>query len=404
METGCPKSSEQWDGPLFCRNAHRRLSRDKMACRNHHRTVPSATVKLIDKYLLRTFLVPLGYCLAAFTLVYVIFDLFDNLSDFVDGKTPILQVATYYVVLLPSVLVFIVPISLLLAVLYSLSTLTKNNELTAMRASGISLTRLMMPFISVGLLASIGVAVVNETIGPQAAYWCKKFVSEQTREDRDAVHVAELAFHKDTARRFWYINRFDTRDFSMKNIEVIQMREDNTEEYKLQAAEGRWLDGYWLFLDLVVQHYDREGNPRGPPDFILTREMSDLSESPVDFLSEVKPPEFMSSRELLRYLRVNKNLQQESITRKTVDLHFRLAQPWTCLIVTLLGIPFGNQTGRKGALLGFVLSIGLFFGYYALINLGLYMGKEGLVPAWLAAWFPNVAFFTAGCILVHRMR
>ncbi len=361
-------------------------------------------MKLIDKYLLRTFLVPLGYCLAAFLLVYVIFDLFDNLSDFIDGKTQVTDVALYYLVLLPSVLIFIVPISLLLAVLYSLSTLTKNNELTAMRASGISLTRLMVPFISIGFLASAGVATINETIGPEAAYWCKKFVSEQTKKDRDAVHIAELAFHKDTANRFWYINKFDTRDFSMKKIEVIQMRPDNTEEYKLQAAEGRWLDGYWLFLDLVLQYYDGEGNPKGPPEFILTREMSNLSEKPVDFLSEVKPPEFMSSRELLRYLRVNKNLQKEARDRKTMDLHFRLAQPWTCLIVTLLGIPFGNQTGRKGALLGFVLSIGLFFGYYALINFGLYLGKEGMLPAWLAAWFPNALFFGAGCVMIYRMR
>lgn len=361
-------------------------------------------MKIIDKYILRTFLVPLGYCLAAFLLVYVIFDLFDNLSDFIDGKTHMLDVAKYYAVLMPSVLIFIVPISLLLAVLYSLSGLTKNNELTAMRACGISLTRLMIPFIAIGFLASATVAIINETIGPEAAYWCKKFVSEQTKEDRDAVHVAELAFHKDTANRVWYINKFDTRDFSMKKIEMTQRRSDNTEEYKMQAAEGRWLDGYWLFIDIVTQNYDREGNPRGPPEFIPNREMTNLSEKPVDFLSEVKPPEFMSSRELLRYLRVNKNLQQESITRKTVDLHFRLAQPWTCLIVTLLGIPFGNQTGRKGALLGFVLSIGLFFGYYALINLGLYIGKEGLIPAWLAAWFPNALFFVTGCVMIHRMR
>jgi lipopolysaccharide export system permease protein len=361
-------------------------------------------MKLIDKYLLKTFLVPLFYCLAAFILVYVIFDLFDNLSDFIDGKTPMLQVARYYLVLLPSVLVFIVPISLLLAVLYSLSGLTKNNELTAMKSCGISLTRLMVPFISIGMLASVGVAVINETIGPNAAYWCKKFVSEQTKDDPDAVHLAELAFHKESGNRFWYINKFDTRNYNMKKIEVIQMREDNTEDYKLLAGEGRWLDGYWLFMDIVMQNYDREGNPRGPPKFILTKEMIELNEKPVDFLSEVKPPEFMSSRELLRYLRVNKNLSEDTVNRKTMDLHFRLAQPWTCLIVTLLGIPFGNQTGRKGALIGFVLSLLLFFGYYALINLGLYVGKEGYIPAWLAAWFPNIAFFVTGCVLVYRMR
>lgn len=361
-------------------------------------------MKLIDRYLLRTFLVPLGYCLAAFTLVYVIFDLFDNLSDFIDGKTPVAEVLTYYLVLFPTVLVYIVPISLLLAVLSSLSGLTKNNELTAMRASGVSLIRLMVPFVVVGLLASLVVLAVNETIGPNASYWCKKFVSEQTKIDPDMVHTAELAFRKDAANRIWYIQRFDTRDFSMKRIEVTQRREDGTEEYKLQAAEGRWMDGYWVFTDLNMQYYDQEGNPKGPPRFFQTREMLDYSEKPVDFLSEIKPPEFMSSAELLRYIRVNDNMQPEALVRRLVDLHFRLAQPWTCLIVTLLGIPFGNQTGRKGAMMGFVLSIGLFFAYYALINFGLFLGKDGILPPWIAGWLPNLIFLPTGCYLIYRIR
>jgi lipopolysaccharide export LptBFGC system permease protein LptF len=172
----------------------------------------------------------------------------------------------------------------------------------------------------------------------------------------------------------------------------------------MQAAEGRWLDGQWLFMDIVTQFYDREGNPRGPPKLTLSQVMSDMNEKPIDFLSEIKPPEFMSSRELLRYLRVNRQLQKEAITRKTVDLHYRLAQPWTCLIVTLMGIPFGNQTGRKGALRGFLLSFGLFFGYYALINLGLFLGKNGHIAPWIAGWFPNILFFITGCSLVYRMR
>lgn len=361
-------------------------------------------MKLIDKYLLTSFLTPLIYCLLAFTLVYVIFDLFSTLDNFLDGKTPMLDVVKYYLILIPSALVFIVPISLLLAVLYSLSSLTKNNEITAMRASGVSMTRLMLPFMLVGLFCSVGVAAFNETIGPDAAYWCEKFVNEQTRDDPDAVHTHELAFHKDSANRNWLISKFDTRDYSMKKIEVIQRRDDNTESFKLWAAEGRWVDGYWIFSDIRIQKYDRDGNPRGPPEFIPTREMSQISEKPIDFMSEIKPPDFMSSRELIRYLRVNKQLQEDTIIRKTVDLHSRLAMPWTCFIVTLIGIPFGNQTGRKGALRGFVLAIGFFFAYYALINIGLYVGKEGYIPAWLAGWLPNLLFFVIGCHLIYKMR
>lgn len=365
-------------------------------------TVP--LMRLIDRYLLKSFLNPLGFCLAGFTLIFLIFDLFDHLGEFIEGKTPVLDIATYYLVLLPSLIVYIVPISLLLAVLQSLSTLTKNNELTAMRASGLSMIRLMVPILLVGMAASLLVLFINESVGPQAAYWCKKFVTEQKKVDRDAVHVSELAFKKDSANRIWYIQRFDTRDFSMSKIEVTQRRDDKSEDYKIQAAEGRWLDGYWVFSDLNIQYYDLEGNPRGPPKFFSLKEMTDFNEKPGDFLSEIKPPEFMSSAELLRYLRLNENIPEEARIRREVDLHFRLAQPWNCFIVTLLGIPFGNQTGRKGAVRGFALSIGLFFTYYALINLGVFVGKEGLLPAWIAGWLPNLMFLPAGCYLIYRMR
>ena len=120
---------------------------------------PFRAMKLIDKYLLRNLMVPLGYCLAAFALIYVVFDLFDNMSDFIDAKTPLASVLQFYSLLMPSVLIFIAPVSLFLAVLYSLSHLTKNNELTAMRSCGVSLLRLMTPMIAVGLIASVIVGV-----------------------------------------------------------------------------------------------------------------------------------------------------------------------------------------------------------------------------------------------------
>ena len=98
-------------------------------------------MKLVDKYLLRSLAVPLVYCLLGFCLIYVIYDLFDNLPDFIDAATPLPEVLRFYALLMPSVLIIIAPISLLLAVLYSLSSLTKNNELTAMRAMPPSLVR-----------------------------------------------------------------------------------------------------------------------------------------------------------------------------------------------------------------------------------------------------------------------
>ncbi len=362
-------------------------------------------MKLIDRYLLRTFLVPFGYVLLAFCMLYVVFDLFDNLADFIEGDTPMPLVARYYFVLLPSVFIRIVPISLFLAVLYALSTLTKNHELTAMRACGISIFRLMAPFLAAGFVASLFVMAIHETIGPGAAYWCQNFVREQKKADPDLVYVKrQLAVKNQKARRAWLIGEFDTRTHRMRGIEITQQREDFSDEWKIRAKEARWLDGHWWMSEVAEQPYDGESNPRGAPRFHMTREMAQLNETPDFFLNETKDPEFLTSGELVTYLKMNSRRDPAALARIRADLHFKIAEPWTCLIVTLLGIPFGAQTGRKGAMLGVSLSIGLLFAYYVLVNIGLSMAKNMLIPPWVGPWIPNMLFLSIGLYMIRRMR
>ena len=363
-------------------------------------------MKLLDKYLLRTFVVPFIYCFLAFAMIYVIYDLFDNLPDFVEGKTPLLMVARYYAILLPSVMVRIVPISLLLAVLYALSSLTKNNEITAMRACGLSLFRLMIPFMGVGLLVSVTVAAVNETLGPRSAFWCSKFVKEQKRDDPNTVYIAtQRAFKNNRDHRIWIVNEFDIRTYEMRNIEVVQQRPDGlSDEYMIKARSARWLDGRWWFSDIVIQQYDEGGNPVGHPKFVFSQEMTDLTETPTEFLNDIKDPEFLSSLELINYINTHPQFEEQTLARYKVDLHYRLALPWASFIVSLLGIPFGSQTGRKGAFRGVALCIGLLLGYYFLSLSGMALGKGMVIPPWLAGWLPNIFFLGVGAWMVSRMR
>jgi lipopolysaccharide export system permease protein len=294
---------------------------------------------------------------------------------------------------------------LFLAVLYSLSSLTKNNELTAMRACGISIARLMVPYIVVGVLASLAVAAIHETIGPKAAYWCRNFVQEQRRADPNLVYVKrQLTLQYQRGRRTWLIGEFDTRTMVLRNVEITQQREDLSDEWRARAKEARWLDGRWWLRDLQMQDYDLDSNPMGPVRFYLVREMPQLSESPEFFLNEVKEPEFLTSRELAYYLKVNSRRDPAALARIRADMHFKIAEPWTCLIVTLLGIPFGAQTGRKGAMLGVSLSIGLMFSYYVLVNVALSMAKNMYIPAALGPWIPNLVFLIVAIVLIRRMR
>src|SRR5438874_6449983 len=126
-------------------------------------------MRLLDRYLLRELLVPLGYCLCGFLILLVFADLFSDLADFQKKKLLVSDIAEYYLVSTPELLVQVVPIALLLALLYALTNHSRHHEITAIRAAGISLWRLCLPYTAVGLVLSFVVFALNELWVPQCA-------------------------------------------------------------------------------------------------------------------------------------------------------------------------------------------------------------------------------------------
>jgi lipopolysaccharide export system permease protein len=361
-------------------------------------------MKLIDRYILATVLVPLFYCLMAFLMLFIIFDLFNNLSDFIEAGTPLPLILKFYVFLLPSTVMFIAPISILLAVLYGLSQLTRSNELTAMRASGVSLYRLMVPILCIGVMASLIVAFINEGLAPRSAFWTWQFLESQKRGGSvDTEPVQELVYKNSTANRDWQIESFDTGSLLMRNITIFQERPDRSGGTEIVAATGNWQDGAWWFYDVVIQERDAKGYPVAAPQSRREMQMSDFTETPRDIINDTRNAMFLTSSELRGVISSRKAGGRETRTYE-VDLHYRMAMPWTCLIVTLMGLPIGAHTGRKGAFQGIASAIGLFFLFYVLINIGMTIGKKGAMTPWMAVWLPNFIFLALGIFLIRRMR
>lgn len=359
----------------------------------------------MDQYILRQFFVPMGYCLLAFTMVFVIFDLFAHLSDFIDAKTPLVQVFRYYLMTIPALLVFIAPISLLLGLLYSLWQMTKNNELTAMRASGISLARIAVPIIAVGLAFSVGVSVSQETLAPWTSYWAEQFLQQQEHKDALSTrYVKDLPFTNERAHRYWVVGKFDLRLYDMWDIKVTQQRPDGSDREVVAAEKGCYSDGCWTLFKVKIQQYDFYNNPVGAVAEEPQRQMREWPETPRDFINEVKDPVFLSARELRTFLATHKNLSARTYARIAVDMHFRLAMPWTCLMVTLFGIPCGLRTARKGAFLGILVALITFFFFYLLMTLCQWLGKNQVLYPMVSAWLPNAVFLLIGGLLMFRLR
>lgn len=371
-------------------------------------------MKLVDKYLLREYFVPFAYCLLAFSLMYIVFDLFHRLPDFLQARVGLLPSALFYARYLVTIngnnsfLVLMLPTCLLLGALYSLARLTRHNELTAMRASGMSLPRLMYPFVAMAVACSVVAVFVQEIVAPPSSRWTASFLKEKLGKGaRLPPVISDFPYYNSSLRRSWLIGRFDpSAPSSLTGVKIVVERPDGTRAEEILAERAEWLDGRWWFHNLRTCKYGSRGEPLGgfsEPSPHPT-EMMDLSEMPQDFANEVCTWEILSSREMARYLRTHPRLSDENRAIKTVDLYSRLAMPWTCLVVVLLGIPAGAKTGRQGMLMGVVLAIAFFFCFYAVVHFSLFFGKRHLMWPWLAAWLPNISFSITGFVMLFRMR
>lgn len=362
-------------------------------------------MKIIDKYIFRQFVVPFIYSLLTFSMLFVIVDLFDHLSDFIDAKTPLLEVFRYYVFVMPSLLVYIVPISLLLGLLYSLWQLSRHNELTALRASGVSFYRITVPILIVGVVISIFISILQETVAPSSTYWAWQFINRQKKSgDLSMRYASDLPYKNEEQRRIWLIRQFDLTTHDMQGVRVVQQRVDGSDLEAVRAEEAKYFDGRWWLFNVSIQKYDFYNNPIGAPTYEPLRQMAEWNETPEDFMHEVTNMEFLSARDLGRFIITRKNLSDKTRARILVDLHARLAMPWTCFVVVLFGIPFGVRTARKGALVGVISALLTFFSFYFLMTFGQWLGKNQLLIPAVSAWMPNVFFMLLGLLLMLRMR
>lgn len=361
-------------------------------------------MRLIDRYLLREYVIALTYCLLTFGMLFVIADLSVHAAKFLDAKTPPLLVLRYYACFLAIRAEYVVPASLMLATLYTLWQLTRHNELTAMRAVGIGLHRIVMPFLFIGLLFSGMNIAVKELMAPRAAFWLAGFFSNPDAEFPDQ-RVMTLKYMNADHYREWTIDAFDFANPTVfRGVHITQERTDGTIARKITAEKAEWANGCWWFYNAHALEYGKTDNPIGKPKPLGPKiSMPDLTELPADFANEIKPWEFLSSIEMKRYLDSHSKLSEETVAQRKFHLHSRLAMPWACLIVTLFAIPAGAATGRQSAIAGIFLALGFFFSFYALDRIGMFISIKQLVSPVAGAWLSNMVFLAAGLVMLARM-
>jgi lipopolysaccharide export system permease protein len=371
-------------------------------------------MKIIDRYILKQYLVPFGYILGTFSLLYIILDLFDRFSDFVAVKADALDILLYYGYFLFKVngfvpfLVMVLPIAMLLATLYTLTLFARHNELTAMCASGVSLRRLMVPLMVVGLLASLFGAVVQETIGPVATRWIANYTKQVLKRSSDSSFVVrDYLYHSGTANRQWLIKELDQRTPTvLKGVKVTHERPDRSLVREITADRAEWMDGSWWFYGVRQRDYNEKSDPVGAQTEVLDKpiEMTDYDEQPDDFINELKDVDFLSTADMVRSIQKRPDVSGRWLAKRLTDINSRVAMPWSCLVLILLGLPAALGGGRQSAMRSVAFGVVALFAFYVLIQMGMILGKRELISPWLAGWLPNLTFLGIGGWLTWRLR
>ena len=366
-------------------------------------------MKILSRYVLREFLIPLFYCLTGFVSIYVLFDLFGSFSRMVEGRLSLADAALYFCGYFAPYFHYIAPAALMLATLYTMWSFCRHSEIIAMRASGVSFLAIVRPLLAVAILMAGAVAWVNEVFVPARAQWAAQLKAEHFDLEK-LGRFADVVLRNAAGCRTWNVD--SVPGGTGRRLEKVRVTVDRPSGgarlYTLTANRAEYLDGEWWFTDASVQHYDAQGEEVATPtpelDALPFRCFAEFDERPEDFLLQNRPWKFNSVRDRLRYLERHPDLSSADRRDCLYDTWAQIAAPLACLVITLFAIPAGIASGRQSVFQGIVSALVMYFSFYGCTIAMMVIAKNGWMPPLAAAFLPNALFFVLGVRAFFKQR
>lgn len=358
-------------------------------------------MRLLDRYILKTLLVPLVYSFLGIVSIWLIQDMGDKLPSLIDAGTTFQQILRYYRSQIPLVVVFCLPIALLLAALYSLGKLSRSNEIVSMVATGISIARLLAPLYLVGLSATGITLALNYQLAPEAEIKSRTLFNELTDKKKRSKDLTAVLFRNREGNRTWYVERLAPDGSDARGVQILQQTDSGDAVWKLFARRATYnpQSKAWTFSKGELLELEANGKIVRQKSF-ETRDFDNLDESMMRIVTADVLPENLGVPALENYLRMNRDLPESQLGSFKTHLHYRWALPWACLIVLLLAGGLGIAFSRRGVMQGVLTAIILFFALFVVRSLFVALGQGGRIPPGIAAWVPVVLFGLLGLWLI----
>lgn len=357
-------------------------------------------MRTIGLYVSKLFLLRLGICLLGFAALVQLLDLVEVTRELQNRDGGGVGVLLFYMSLrLPSILLQMLPISMLMATLLTLLHLANTNEIVALKSVGVSFYRLLACLLPVGMLAAGSYYLLGDRIAPQLdrklQYWWLETtpLADQDNPDRAWLRDGDNVLA---------VDRIEPKGDELFGILLYVRDPQGITRERIDAERAIYKDREWR-LQGVQRHAMQTRDGQLPASEWFDEMVWDTSLRPPNFAEIALPPRLFTFRQLDRILQGKWAGVRAGYFYET-RWHKKIAAPASLLLMILIAAPVAQTIRRQGAGgMALVLGIGVGFAYFIADGLVLTLGEGGILPGMLAAWLPTLIFASiGGTILLYR--
>lgn len=360
----------------------------------------SRLVRPLDRYVFGEFWKIFVVTALGFPILLIVIDLTDHVDQYLNRKIPIQDIALSYVYWIPDSMFMVLPAAVLFATVFSIGALTRNAEITAAKASGVSFYRLIAPIL-LGAFLAVGLDLVLGEVAPIT----NRRKSELLREDR--AQVGTMRYNFAFAGEFGRVYKaFELRTDSgrVKSLQIERKGSGPAYPTYLITTDSATYSPKthnWMLArgDLTVI------NDTGPAFTVSFGSALDkrFTATPAEMMTKPPDPHNMRYREITKFITaIERSGGDANISR--VERALKIAVPATCFIIALFGAPLATSTQRGGGAYGIAVSLATTMIFLLMIQLTRAIGGKGVIPPDYAAWVPGAIFGLVGLVLLARVR
>ncbi len=359
-------------------------------------------MKILDKYFVKQFIQTVFFGLIAFTVIFVVIDMMENLDDFIDAKAGIDIILHYYFVFSPEIIKLMTPVAVLFSALFTAGKASSLSELTAIKASGVSMYRFMLPFLAATFVISAFSIYFIGYLVPMANK--TKVNLERTYLNRGYNFAGSNLFFQDVKNRIISISFFDDSRNQANRVSIQEFANYNPTMMtsRIDAANMIYdtLKNVWVAHNGVKRQFEKRSETA---QYFNTMTLGNLKFSNEDLISKQQKPEEMNLTEL-KNLIDSKSQAGNDPTSAMIEYYSRFSFPMASLVVVLFGLPISANKRKGGVAIQVGISILLTFIYLVSMKISQAFGKNGALDPFLTAWIANLIFLAAALINLPRMK